>query len=233
MPDICGNIEYPTMEKAGERYITWCENYLFNQGYIPSHIVDKSKPPEEWERVRAIAPEMCYKLRCSFLHSGNLELNQRKKDAYPTFRLHISSSEENGIYTDSKSNEADLNINQISLDVRKLTRVLCNAAKEYYNNHEKKEDFENHDVQVVDVEKEAHDFIRAKTKHIQIQTSKKDIRSFSELSDEAKIVAQRIYNGEQKAIQKELEHDKDLLFALSELIEAGILTIPPNKQKYK
>ena len=233
LPDICGNVEFPNVQTAGERYVSWCEKYLFNQGYIPSLVVDYSKPQEEWEKVRAIEPAMCYKLRCAFLHSGNLELNQRKNDAYPMFRLHISSTEENGIYTDSKLREDDLNINQVSLDVRKLTRVLCNAAKEYYNNHTSKEDFENHDIQVVDVEKSANDFLIAKYKHLQIQASKKDIKCYDELSDGAKVVAQRIRNGEQKAIQKELEYDKDLLFELNELIEAGILTIPPNKQKYK
>jgi hypothetical protein len=230
LPDICRNVEFPNVHVAGERYVSWCEKYLFNQGYIPSLVVDYSKPQEEWERVRAIEPEMCYKLRCAFLHSGNLELNQRKNDAYPTFRLHISSTEENGVYTDSNWIE---DMNQISLDVRKLARVLCNAAKEYYESHEVKEDFESHDVQVVDIEKEARDINRARDKHLQIQAAKKDVRNFEELSEGAKIVAWRIQNGEQRAIQKELESDKDLLFALCELIEAGILTIPPNKNKYK
>jgi hypothetical protein len=233
LPDICGNVEFPNVHATGERYVSWCEKYLFNQGYIPSLVVDYSKPQEEWERVRAIAPEMCYKLRCAFLHSGNLELNQRKNDAYPTFRLHISSTEENGIYTDSKLRDDNLAFNQLSLDIRKLAKVLCNAAKEYYNIHEPKEDFEDHDVQVVDVEKEACDFVKAKAKYTQIQAAKKDIKNFEELSESAKIVARRIQNGEQKVIQKELEYDKDLLFALNELIEAGILTIPPNKKKYK
>ena len=79
LPDICGAIAYPNEEKSGVRYVAWCENYLFNQGYLPSHNVDYNKPPEEWERIRVISPEMCYKLRCAFLHSGNLELNQRRK----------------------------------------------------------------------------------------------------------------------------------------------------------
>jgi hypothetical protein len=233
LPDICGKVEFPNIDKAGERYISWCRDYLFNQGYVPSLVVDYSKPSDEWDKVRAIEPEVCYKLRCAFLHSGNLELNQRSKDNYPNFCLHISSSEENGIYTDSKLSDDKLGINQLSLDVRKLVKVLCNAAKEYYRNHEPKSDFESHDVQVVDVEKEAGEFVEAKNKFHRLQATKKDLKSYEELSDNAKLVFYRVLNGEQKAIQKELQTDKELLFAVNELVEAGMLIIPSNQQKYK
>lgn len=233
LPDMCGIIEFPHIDKVGERYELWCEKYLFNQGLLPTHKVDYSKPPEEWEQIRVIEPNMCYKLRCAFLHSGNLELNQRDKDKFPVFRLHISSSEENGVYTDSKWNDKKLNINQISLDIRKLTRVLCNAAKEYYDQHEPKEDFENHNAQVVNVEREASEFLEEKYNFNKLQASKNDLGSYEELSELAKAVLQRVANGEQKQIKKELMTDKKLLFAVNELVEAGILIIPGNTDKYK
>lgn len=234
LPDICSIVEFPELkEESKKRYTLWCEKYLFNQGHLPSLVVDYGKPREEWERIRVIEPDMCYKLRCAFLHSGNLKLNQRDHDDFPVFRLHISSPQENGIYTDSKLQDESLHMNQISLDVRRLVRVLCNAAKEYYDNHSAKEEFENHHVQVVDMEKEAREFVKAKTEHIILQASKVNIKSFDELSDLAKRTLQRVKNGEQKAIKRELESDKELLFAINELIEAGFLTLPPNEDKFK
>ena len=233
LPDMCAIVEYPHMSNVGERYETWCEKYLFNQGLLPTHKVDYSKPQEEWERIRVIEPNMCYKLRCAFLHSGNLELNQRNGDNFPTFRLHISSSEENGVYTDSKWNDKKLNINQISFDIRKLTRVLCNAAKEYYDQHELKEDFETHNVQVVNIEKEASEFLEEQDNFNKLQASKNDLESYEELSELAKDILQRMANGEQKQIKKELMTDKKLLFAVNELVEAGMVIIPGNTDKYK
>ena len=74
---------------------------------------------------------------------------------------------------------------------------------------------------------------KAKTEHIILQASKVNIKSFDELSDLAKRTLQRVKNGEQKAIRKELESDKELLFAINELIVAGFLTLPPNEEKFK
>lgn len=67
LPDICGQVEYPKIKAVGERYIKWCDNYLKNQGFITTgDLGDK-----------VILGNMCYKLRCAYLHSGNLELNQK------------------------------------------------------------------------------------------------------------------------------------------------------------
>ena len=126
-----------------------------------------------------------------------------------------------------------MNINQISLDIRKLTRVLCNAAKEYYDQHEPKEDFENHNAQVVNVEQEASEFLEEQYNFNKLQASKNDLGSYEELSELAKAVLQRVANGEQKQIKKELMTDKKLLFAINELVEAGMLIIPGNTDKYK
>ncbi len=234
LPDMCSLVEFPELKnETGKRYTLWCEKYLFNQGYLPSLVVDHSKPCEEWEKIRIIEPDMCYKLRCAFLHSGNLELNQRNGDDFPVFQLHISSQEENGVYTDRRQKDEDLCLDQVSLDVRRLTRVLCNAAKEYYDKHDAKEEFNNHHVRVIDVEKEASDFVKAKSKYAKLQESKRNIKSFEELSDRAKETYRRYQNGEGKAICNELETDKELLFAIEELIEADLLTIPSNKKMFR
>lgn len=142
LPDICGIIEYPAEKSSKNRYVKWCEKYLFNQGYYPYFVVDDHKKCEEWEKVRAIEPAMCYKLRCAFLHSGNLKLNQKNNDNFPVFNLHISSSMENGIYVDKIVSDSK----EISMDIRKLARLLCNAAKDYYDSYEDKQDFIDHHI---------------------------------------------------------------------------------------
>ena len=176
LPDICGKVAYPAIEGVGERYEKWCREHLFNQGYIPAYEVDYTKPPEEWEPVRIIEPEMCYKLRCAFLHSGNFELNQREKDVFPVFKLHISSTRENGIYTDRNMRDNNNVVQEVSMDVRRLVKVLCNAAEEYYDDCKEKEKFANHKALIIDVEKEGNDYAEEKRKYAQLQASKKNVK---------------------------------------------------------
>jgi hypothetical protein len=52
LPDICGSIEYPQMNGAGQvgaRYRRWCD---------------------EWARMVVLSGADCYALRCAYLHSG-------------------------------------------------------------------------------------------------------------------------------------------------------------------
>lgn len=84
LPDICGQIEYSECDKVGERYSKWCDHYFKNQGFITT---------EDFGN-RVISGDMCYKLRCAYLHSGNLELNQRSSDDFPEFCLLMCNKED-------------------------------------------------------------------------------------------------------------------------------------------
>lgn len=87
LPDICGQIEFPKL-RVGERYVKWCDQYLKNQGFITSGDSEN----------KVISGDRCYKLRCAYLHSSNIELNQRKKDDFPEFRLLMCNKDDNSIY---------------------------------------------------------------------------------------------------------------------------------------
>ena len=228
LPDICGKVAYPAIGSVGERYEKWCREYLFNQGYVPAHDVDYSKTPDEWEPVRVIEPEMCYKLRCVFLHSGNFELNQRENDSFPIFKLHISSTRENGAYTDRNMRDNNNIIQEVSLDVRKLVKVLCNAAEEYYTKCEEKEKFANHETLIIDAEKESNSYAKEKCKDVQLQESEKEER-WQELSKLAKNTFDRICNGELKVVLDESDNNKALSLAIDELIVAGALILPASE----
>lgn len=143
LSDICGQVEYPEIKVVGERYIKWCDNYLKNQGFITTG--------ESGDKV--ISGDMCYKLRCAYLHSGNLELNQREKDDFPMFRLLMCNKDNKGIYCEPLHKDLQGKDLIITIDVRHLTIVLCNAAKEYYKQHKKNEDFKKHHIIIDDVEK--------------------------------------------------------------------------------
>lgn len=147
LPDVCGKVEYGDTYKVGERYISWCDKYLFsNFTLIPKSNNDKCGQKDS---------EYCYKLRCAYLHSGNSNLNQQEKDNFPVFELSITTSEDAGIYVNkfplTKDNTLDLQ-GSIRIDVRQLCKEICNAAERYYELHDEKE-FVDHQFHILDVEK--------------------------------------------------------------------------------
>jgi len=81
------------------------------------------------------------------------------KQNFPYFELRISSSIDNGIYVEPISCDNEGITSSIVLDVRHLCKVICNAAKEYYKEHEPKTDFKPHHIDIVDVE----DFFKMNT----------------------------------------------------------------------
>ena len=175
IPDICGQVEFPKLD-VGERYTKWCDKYLKNQGFI--------KTGNSGDKV--IPGDMCYKLRCSYLHSGNLELNQRKKDDFPEFHLLMCSKDDGGIYCEplhKGSQDKDL---IVTIDARHLTQVICNAAKEYYGLYGNKDDFKNHHIMIEDVEEISNIVQTAKQVVFDIISKKKDNTDPRELSENTK-----------------------------------------------
>ncbi len=122
LPDICGNIAYPNTN-VGPHYKKWYDNYVAPKKIITSedgHI--------------AIDGEICYKLRCAYLHSGNFNLGssdgvnriesftiQYNRD--PNLRFIRIANSTNGKY-------------QMDIDLGVLCWTLCEAATEFYNSHQ-------------------------------------------------------------------------------------------------
>lgn len=152
LPDICGQIEYPTETNVQNRYVGWCDKFLFNQGYH-THILNTPSISESTQRV--IAGDMCYKLRCAYLHAGNTELNSRASDSFPVFKLQITHKEDEGLYSGKEAKYNDKTV-EIRLDIRHLTHVLCNAARKYYEDHSDKVLFEPKHIEIIDIEAGAH-----------------------------------------------------------------------------
>ena len=215
LPDICGQIEFPK-ETTRKRYVKWCDAYLFNQGFVSGDL-----------EKRVISGEMCYKLRCAYLHSGNLELKQKDTDDFPEFHLLLCSKEDNGIYYEPLYKDLEGKNWMVKVDVRHLTEVLCNAATEYYEQHNNKSNFLNHHIVIEDVEEKAEKTIKTKKKISETLASKKDIRNPNELTDEARQIL-KLLGEDPKKVSEMLNSDNEdeqenTLCAVYELIYGGFL----------
>lgn len=132
LPDICSKIQYPSESKVGVRYANWCNtNIDFSEAHING-----------FEEAQ-LSGDMCYALRCSFLHSGNDDLFSQPAAS----KLKITSFEltkPDGIdgygfrYT-LRGTDAICTI-----DMGYLCDLICNAAEQFYNNFPDKSQFADH-----------------------------------------------------------------------------------------
>ncbi len=221
LPDICGQVEYPDETQVGKRYTDWCNQYLLNQGFITSSI----STDESTQHI--LSGDICYKLRCAFLHSGNTDLNQRKNDHYPFFELRISSAIDNGIFVEPYTVKEKGKIIHFALDVRHLCRVLCNAAKEYYKSHEPKSDFSEHQFSIVDVEAGARKNFEIKQLLYERQSKKTNIGDINQLGGSAKDLLQKISSRENNSIVEKLntEQGVQIIADMIELLQGGFIKI--------
>ena len=219
LPDICGQIEYSEVKKVGERYSKWCDKYLKNQGFIITG--------DSGDKV--ISGDMCYKLRCAYLHSGNLELNQRNNDDFPEFHLVMCNPEDQGIYCETQFRDLQGKDLIVTVDVRHLTKVICNAAKEYYEHYEKKEEFKDHHIVIEDIEETSKIIKKIGQNTCDVLSSKKDISNPNELTEQAKDILKKLNDNPEKVKQMMYSEDKDkemnTMSALFELICGGFLKL--------
>ena len=105
-----------------------------------------------------------------------------------------------------------------------MIKVLCNAAKEYYENSDKKSEFENHHVEILDVEYELDIIHIAKREFLKFQKNKEDVESYNELSERAKKLYKLIVEGEKEILIKMLD-DPFNVYAMAELYEGKFILI--------
>lgn len=154
LPDICGQIENPNyLNKKGNRlvgkqYKEWFDNWVEHRYADPSGWTEDGK--------RAINPyftsDMCYALRCSFLHSGNtdhkvLGKSEDEQSKY-TFELCVNGCDSVGYIGE---NLLQGEIESIRIDVVDLCNNLCSSAEDYYKQKDK-ELFYDHTIKIFDIE---------------------------------------------------------------------------------
>ena len=162
LPDICGQIEYPNyIDKYGYRLVgkqykkwfkEWVEIYYADDSRF--EVNDKPKNPD-------ITKEMCYSLRCQYLHSGNIKINDFGKDTDDEyiykyhFNLYINASDRIGSRWCSNKliNGKILKDITVSLNVKELCENICNAARKYYT-YKGNEVFKDNVINIIDIEYE-------------------------------------------------------------------------------
>ena len=111
------------------------------------------------------------------------------------------------------------------IDARYLIRVLCNAAKDYYNNSNNKDNFTNHHIEILDIEYELQRVEVSKTKFLKRQKEKANIKSYDELSEEAKEIYRLVVADKKETIIKMMDHNPDAVMAMMELLEGGFISV--------
>lgn len=142
LPDICGEIEYPHFKhkngkrNVGKQYATWFDNWA-NQ-----YFADNTGWTKDFTKAKKpyFTGEMCYSLRCSFLHDGNSNIknwgNKEDADFYYSyeFELAIGGADSFGLsWAHQSSNESKITKTKtVRVNIDKLCESICLAAENYY-----------------------------------------------------------------------------------------------------
>lgn len=157
LPDICSKIAYAKSEKHG--YSKWFDEYVAPH-YFPNHnTIEKT-----WGKTEEVSSECldwpvfdgiaCYKLRCSVLHSGNLDIESQKAIDIQHFELFVSGMDLPGCgpslgrWVHSSPGEEDRIEKRMRIDVKNLCYALGQAAIEFYAEHDDKSAFEEYSIEL-------------------------------------------------------------------------------------
>lgn len=163
IPDICGQIEYPDFVNSkghrlvGKQYGTWFDDWVNHHYADPTGWTDdylKAKNPY-------FTGKMCYELRCSFLHSGNIDIQdfgekEDKENSYSyRFELCTNGSDSVGTFWEepqSKSGKIK-KLKTVRINVSVLCEFLCHSAEKYYH-HKGGETFTDKKITIIDIQAE-------------------------------------------------------------------------------
>ena len=85
LPDICGKIEFPTLQSTSQRYVKWFNKYLL-------HKYTRNVGSERTKHV-FLSGEDCYAFRCSLVHEGTSDITtQRVQQALTNFHFTIPNT---------------------------------------------------------------------------------------------------------------------------------------------
>lgn len=159
LPDICGQIEYPDLKKKnGERnirkqYVAWFDDWV-NQ-----HFADNTGWTEDGSKANNpyFTGEMCYSLRCSFLHAGNSDIQKwgDKEDAdfhYSyEFELAVGGADKTGLswVNPTNNNLKILKTKTVRVNIDKLCECICLSAEKYYREKDPNL-FKDHKIKFID-----------------------------------------------------------------------------------
>lgn len=142
VPDICAQIEYPAITMVGERYKNWFHAHL-NQYYKDNFtLAGNSLGMQEFNA------DVCYKLRCALLHSGNADTDLKVLN-----EMRFWVPDANAEYADCdtgivKRMPDGSRHKTIILNITQFCENVCCAAKDFYDSWPQKDDFDKHEIHI-------------------------------------------------------------------------------------
>lgn len=119
LPDICGNIAYPNT-KVADHYKKWYSEYV--------------NPISALKFKDGFDEEICYKLRCAYLHSGNFDLgNADAVKNINKFEIHYNRDPDLRFVQAAQATDGKLSLD---IDLGVLCWQLCTAATDFYKAHQ-------------------------------------------------------------------------------------------------
>ena len=144
LPDICGKAEYPKEKLTNRRYIDWYNKFIGNFERDRSKSLGDS--PTE---LPFLSGELVYQLRCSFLHAGDTDIDQKNihdeqnqhLDFFLELRNHtdlLAASTSAGVEI---GKNGDVEQRRYTVGVAYLCKVLAGASLDYYEKNRNKFQF--------------------------------------------------------------------------------------------
>ena len=133
IPDICGKLAHPAISQIRERYAKWFDDYVF-----PFYGPPKKEYPQ-------FTGEICYKLRCAFLHAGNTE-------GIPIDQFDLCMD---GCSCFGSTWRIDSDKKQhIRINIEEFCLAVCNAVEQFHNQNIGNFDFSDAHITIINIRNE-------------------------------------------------------------------------------
>lgn len=148
LPDICGKAEYPN-EGNKARYIKWYDNHIGNYARSMSQ-----SGGEDTADLPYLSGELVYQLRCSFLHSGDTDINADKlteeQNKLTSFNLELRRHDDilaSGASTYlNYGQNGDVTFRRYDVGVTYLCKIIANVALKYYTDNKDRFNFFSYNI---------------------------------------------------------------------------------------
>lgn len=158
IPDIGGAIEFPGYKRKDKKgrelrnikaqYSAWFEKwvqpfYRALEGSLDNNLKDRNN---------YFTGEMCYSLRCKFLHEGNAKIEpygEKNIKLEYVFELSINGGECYGEISEECNNVVKKIQYIVRVNVEELCEKICKGAEEFCKER-KQDEFENHVLKIID-----------------------------------------------------------------------------------
>jgi hypothetical protein len=150
IPDICGLVEHPECrKKSSKRYVAW-----FNDHILVNYAKKFTSEGEVSESY--FDGDMCYSLRCKFLHEGNSQIEAKSiivsgnEGCSFEFRPIVGGSDSYGRTIYSIAGHDAVTVKRVRLNIVDLCKALCHGAEQFCKTRNKG-DFINHQLSYVNL----------------------------------------------------------------------------------